>query len=182
MRWIDPKNWEPAFPAAFITGHLDRLAQECVRQGWQVAPQYAETYPLLRIFDPAAPHIGESATLVPGSATGVWKYRSSTGEDLAPHDAPARAAAKITRILTPYITAALAPRTEQPQAHDTPPPDHEPTTISELQERYAGVICWWGISTSEWWALIPRGPQWKIVSAPDTNSLIQAVIKACAGR
>ncbi|MEU8802884.1 hypothetical protein [Spirillospora sp. NPDC048819] len=51
-------------------------------------------------------------------------------------------------------------------------------TIAELQERFNGVVCWWGISTKEWWALIPGGTQWKIVNAPDPDDLIQAVLKA----
>ncbi|WP_157431047.1 hypothetical protein [Actinomadura macra] len=55
-------------------------------------------------------------------------------------------------------------------------------TVSELQEQYPGVVCWWGLATCEWWALIPDGMQWKIVNASTPDGLIHAVVRTCSGR
>ncbi|TMR26393.1 hypothetical protein, partial [Actinomadura geliboluensis] len=65
------------------------------------------------MFDPAVPDFGESITLVPGGTPGIWWYRSSAGEDLAPHTKPVHAAEQITRILTPYVAAVLAAKTHR---------------------------------------------------------------------
>lgn len=161
--------------------HLDRLAQEVIREGWKAVPRYDGPYPLLRVFDPAVPDLGESITLVPGTTSDIWWYRSSAGEDLAPHTKPILAAERITRILIPFVTAALAAQSHQRETADglRPAPRPHPgqphaTTVADLQER-SGVICWYGTHTEEWWALIPGGTQWRIVNAPDPEALIQAV-------
>ncbi|WP_141585869.1 hypothetical protein [Actinomadura sp. WMMA1423] len=106
MGWIEPKNLHTDASTTSITDHLDRLAQEVVRQGWAAVPRYEGPCPLLRVFDPAVPGFGESIMLVPGAAPDLWRYRSSAGEDLGPHTDPARAAGQVTRILTPFVTAA----------------------------------------------------------------------------
>ncbi|WP_433472144.1 hypothetical protein ACQPZP_25005 [Spirillospora sp. CA-142024] len=128
------------------------------------------------------PDFGESVTLIPGTSSNIWWYRSSTGEDLAPHTKPIRAAQRITRILTPFVTAALAARTHQREtsatALPTPPPDSDPSrarTIAELHARF-GVICWWGTHTKEWWALIPGGTRWRLVNAPDPDALARIIL------
>ncbi|GAA1872901.1 hypothetical protein [Actinomadura bangladeshensis] len=184
MRWIEPKNLNVGAPASSITVHLDRLAQEVIREGWKAVPRYEGPCPLLRVFDPAIPDFGESISLVPGTTPDIWWYRSSAGEDLAPHTRPGLAAERITRILLPYVTAVLAAQTHRWQTSDVPisvprPYTGQPhaKTIAGLQER-TGVICWWGTHTGEWWALVPGGTQWKIVSAPDPEALVQAVFKS----
>ncbi|TDD40593.1 hypothetical protein E1287_00955 [Actinomadura sp. KC06] len=58
-----------------------------------------------------------------------------------------------------------------------PDPSHA-ATIAGLQERFAGVVCWWGIYTYEWWAIVPGGTQWKIVNAEDPDTLVQQILKA----
>jgi hypothetical protein len=185
MGWVEPKNLNSAAPISSITVHLDRLAQEVIREGWKAVPRYDGPHPLLRVFDPAVPDFGESITLVPGTTRDVWWYRSSTGEDLAPHTKPIRAAERITRILIPFVTAALAARTHQQgtsgTALPTPPPDPDPSrarTIAELHARF-GVISWWGTHTKEWWALIPGGTQWRLVNAPTPDTLTQAILNTC---
>lgn len=175
--------WDAGNPPPPITAHLDRLAAEVVREGWQVVPRYDDPCPLLRVFDADVPHFGESITLVPGSTSGTWWFRSSTGEDLAPSDCPAHAAERITRILSPFVTAALAPRTRQKSAPGPPacPPEPDPSlsaTIAEVRRRFTGVVCWWGAYTGEWWALVPGGTRWRIVNARDPDKLIQAVLSA----
>ncbi|TDC71691.1 hypothetical protein E1200_01230 [Actinomadura sp. GC306] len=92
---------------------------------------------------------------------------------------------KITRILVPYITAVLAARTHGQAAVNAPcvdvPSTSDPAqaaTIAKLQERFAGVICWWDSSTREWWALVPGGTRWQIVNAPTSDDLVEAVLKA----
>jgi hypothetical protein len=184
MRWIESKNLNVGVPSSSISVHLDRLAQEVIREGWKAVPRYDGPCPLLRVFDPAVPDFGESITLVPGTTSGVWWYRSSTGEDLAPHTKPARAAERITRILVPYVTAALAAQSHQrgttgePRPVPRPHPDQpHAATVADLQDR-SGVICWYGSYTEEWWAIIPGGTQWQIVNAPDPEALIQAIFKA----
>ncbi|WP_344892254.1 hypothetical protein [Actinomadura meridiana] len=135
------------------------------------------------MFDRDVPNIGESVTLVHGTTPGLWWYRSSTGEDLAPHTQPVQAAKRVTRILIPYVTAVRAARSHQTQATGErcsppparPDPSHAPT-IAELQRRFAGVVCWWGAYTYEWWAIVPGGTQWKIVNAEDPDTLIQRVL------
>lgn len=184
-RWNEPLGRSASAPTSSVTTHLDRLSTEVAREGWQAVPHYDGPLPLLRVFDAAVPHFGESVSLVRESASRTWWYRSSTGENLAPYDRPGLAATRITRILIPFVTAVLAARTHQESAIDltcpdipsAPDPAHA-VTIARLQERFAGVICWWGVSTKEWWALIPGGTQWKIVNAPDPDDLIQAVLKA----
>ncbi|MFA1541966.1 hypothetical protein [Actinomadura monticuli] len=136
------------------------------------------------MFDPAVPDVGDSITLVPATTPDVWWYRSSTGEDLAPHTRPALAAERITRILIPYVTAALAARTHERRPAETarptplPHPDQpHAATIADLQER-SGVICWWGVHTEEWWALVPGGTRWRIVNAPDPEALLRVIARA----
>lgn len=115
-------------------------------------------------------------------------YRSSAGEDLAPHTKPVHAAEQITRILTPYVAAVLAAKTHRRETtgEQRPLPRPHPDqphakTIADLQDR-SGVICWWGSHTEEWWALVPGGTQWQIVSAPDPESLIETIANARARR
>lgn len=184
MRWIEAKNLNAGTPTSSISVHLDRLAQEVIREGWKAVPRYDGGCPLLRVFDPAVPDFGESITLVPGTTPDVWWYRSSTGEDLAPHTKPIHAAERITRILTPYVAAVLAARTHRrgttderrriPRPHPNQP---HAKTIADLQDR-SGVICWWGSCTEEWWALIPGGTRWRIVNAPDPEALIETIFRA----
>jgi hypothetical protein len=179
MVWDETQH--SAAPPPSTTAHLDRLAAELVREGWQVLRRYDEPRPLLRVFDADVPHFGESITLAP--ASGTWWFQSSTGEDLAPYDRPTRAAERISRILTPFVTAALAARTRQmprPE-HQDRPPDPDPSqsaTIAEVRRRFTGVVCWWGTYTGEWWALVPGGTRWQIVNARDPDKLIQAVLNA----
>lgn len=182
MGWIEPKNLHAGASASSMTSHLDRLAHEVVREGWKAVPRYEGALPLLRVYDPAVPGFGESITLASGSASDAWWYRSSTGEDLAPHTNPAGAAERITRILTPYVAAALAARARRPVRDGTalpiPPPDPgapHTDTIAYLRARF-GVLCWWGTHTKEWWALIPCAAQWRLVNAPASETLAQAIL------
>ena len=183
VRRIESKNLNAGVPTSSIAVHLDRLAQEVIHEGWKAVPRYDGPCPLLRVFDPAVPDLGESITLVPGTTPDIWWYRSSTGEDLAPHTRPVRAAERITRILIPYVTAALAAQSHRQERPDTPRPVPRPhpnqphaATIADLQNR-SGVICWYGTCTQEWWALLPGGTRWQIVNAPDPETLIERIFK-----
>ncbi|MEU8123915.1 hypothetical protein AB0C21_34845 [Spirillospora sp. NPDC049024] len=181
MGWIEPKHLPTGASASSITDHLDRLAREVVREGWEAVPRYEGTRPFLRVFDPAVPGFGESIALVPGAAPDLWCYRSSTGEELGPHTDPAGAAGQVTRILTPFVTAALARRARRPVrsgvALPAPPPDPDPSrtrTIADLHARF-GVVCWWGAHTKEWWALIPGAARWRLVNAPASEALAETI-------
>lgn len=188
-RWNEAQIRAASSPTSFATTHLDRLSAEILREGWQTLRRYDGPHPLLRVFDPEVPHFGESVSLVHEPTSRTWWYQSSTGENLAPYDRPGLAAAKITRILTPFVTAVLAARTHQttaieltcPDIPSAPDPAHA-VTIAKLQERFAGVVCWWGISTKEWWALIPGGTRWQIVNAPTPDDLVQVILKAHPNR
>ena len=185
MKWVEPKQRNVGAPASSITCHLDRLAEEVARQGWQAVPRYDGPHPLVHVFDRDVPQFGESITLVPGSTAGVWWFRSSTGEDLAPHTDPTHAARQITRILIPYVTAIRAARSHRTRrtgaSYPTPPAVPDPahvTTIAELENRFAGVVCWWGRYTYEWWAIVPGGTRWTIVNAEEPDSLLHEILKA----
>ncbi|WP_396446009.1 hypothetical protein [Actinomadura sp.] len=184
MRWLEPKNLNAGAPTSSVSVHLDRLAQEVIREGWKAVPRYDGSCPLLRVFDPAVPDFGESITLVPGTTSDIWWYWSSTGEDLAPHTKPMRAAERITRILVPYVTAALAAQSHQRETAGEPRPAPRPhpdqpyaATVADLQDR-SGVICWWGTHTEKWWATHPRRDAVEDRQRPDPETLIQTIFKA----
>ncbi|WP_344265013.1 hypothetical protein [Actinomadura napierensis] len=107
------------------------------------------------------------------------------GEDLAPHTKPSQAAEKIARILVPYVTAIQAARThhQHPRSGLRPPMrlDHA-AIITELQQRFPDVVCWWGAYTGEWWALLPGGTRWRLVSASDPGDLVQIIAEARSRR
>ncbi|TYB42512.1 hypothetical protein FXF69_32475 [Actinomadura chibensis] len=185
IRWIEPKPWSVHVPASSRKFHLDRFADEAVQEGWQVARRYDGPQPLVHVYDRDIPEFGESITLAPDLAPNRWWFRSSTGEDLAPHTKPAQAAKQVTRILIPYVTAVRAARSHQTQTtrrpSSTPPAVPDPThatAIAGLHERFAGVVCWWGAYTYEWWAIVPGGTRWKIVSAEDPDTLVHLILKA----
>ncbi|MEU9843109.1 hypothetical protein AB0C69_28245 [Actinomadura sp. NPDC048032] len=52
------------------------------------------------------------------------------------------------------------------------------TTIAELEKRFAGLVCWWGHYTYEWWAIVPGGTQWTIVNAEEPDSLLHEILRA----
>ncbi|MFA1544525.1 hypothetical protein [Actinomadura monticuli] len=56
---------------------LNRLARALRRRGWTVDRRYAETRPMLRVFFPDAPCLGDTVTIAAGD--GGWWYRSITG-------------------------------------------------------------------------------------------------------
>lgn len=165
--------------------HLDRLASELVREGWTALPRNSDTEPLLQVFDPDVPAFGESITVVPGATRGTWWFRSSTGEYLAPHTQPGLAADKVTRILIPYVTAALAARTRK-APESKPPNPGAPTNASpsaardatSTQEGQPDSPLWWSAHTRQWWGVVPGGTLWQLVSAPNQNDLAQAIAKA----
>lgn len=179
VRWNGPQNNYAAVPATPVTTHLDRLAEEITRKGWKAVPRYEGPQPLLHVVEPSVPEFGESVTLVPGTTCGLWWFRSSTGEDLAPHTKPDLAAARVIRILIPYVTTVLAARSHKqaPVPAAGPDPSHG-AAIAELQARFDGVVCWWGAYTHEWWAVVPGGTQWQIVNAQDPAALARAIINA----
>ncbi|MGI5422181.1 hypothetical protein [Actinomadura luteofluorescens] len=185
MKWVEPKHWNVAAPTSSITPHLDRLVEAVVREGWQAVPRYDGPRPLVHVFDRDAPQFGESITLAPGPVPRVWWFRSSTGENLALHTDPSQAARQITRILIPYVTAIRAARSHRAQRAGTPSPTPpavpDPahvTTIAELEKRFAGLVCWWGRYTYEWWAIVPGGTQWTIVNAEEPDSLLHEILRA----
>ncbi|MDL4816274.1 hypothetical protein [Actinomadura opuntiae] len=172
-----------AVPDSPKTDALDRLARELVREGWTAIPIYKGQQPVLHVFDKDVPHLGESVALVAEADT--WWYRSSLGENLAPHTKPFQAAEKIARILVPYVTAIQAARTQQrrlaqaPRSGLHPPmrPEHA-AIITDLQRRFPDVVCWWGAHTGEWWALLPGGTRWRLASASDPAGLVQIIAEA----
>ncbi|TDD40538.1 hypothetical protein E1287_00775 [Actinomadura sp. KC06] len=146
----------------------------------------------MRVMEPSVPQFSESVTLVPGGGrSSLWWFRSSTGENLAPHTKPDVAAARVVRILIPYVTTILAaqshrrPGAEAGRPHPTPPARPDPShgaAIAELQGRFDGVVCWWGAYTYEWWAIVPGGTEWQIVNAEDPSGLARAIIQARSRR
>ncbi|WP_433465934.1 hypothetical protein [Spirillospora sp. CA-128828] len=82
---------------------LNRLARALRRQGWTVDRRYSETLPILRVFFPGAPCLGESITITAGD--GGWWYRSSTGELLAPCSDLDLAVSRVTTVLRRWVSA-----------------------------------------------------------------------------
>ncbi|MCQ0006332.1 hypothetical protein [Actinomadura madurae] len=94
-----------ALPRPFAARRqLNRLARVLRRHGWTVDRRYAETLPMLRVFFPGAPCLGDSVTVVSGD--GGWWYRSSTGELLAPCWRVDLAVAQISTLLERWVSAA----------------------------------------------------------------------------
>ncbi|GAA3950153.1 hypothetical protein GCM10023085_35930 [Actinomadura viridis] len=87
--------------------YLHRLARAMRRYGWTTEVRYGQLLPtLLRVYSAAVPSIGESVTVV--RANGIWWYRASTGEWLAPCTNLQLATQRLSVLLTPWVTAALA--------------------------------------------------------------------------
>lgn len=110
------------------------------------------------------------------------------GREPGPAHQAARAAERITRILIPFVTAALAAQTHQRQTNETglptPPSDPDPIrarTITDLHARF-GVISWWGTHTKEWWALLPAGTQWRLLNAPTPDALTEVILHVRSAR
>jgi hypothetical protein len=80
------------------------LARALRRQGWTVDRRYLETLPMLRVFFPGAPCLGDSITVVGGD--GGWWYRSSTGELLAPCSRVDLAVSRISTLLERWVSVA----------------------------------------------------------------------------
>lgn len=83
---------------------LNRLGRALRRQGWRVDRRYGETLPVLRVYFPGAPTLGESITVAAGD--GGWWYRSSTRELLAPCADVDLTVSLITTSLERWVSAA----------------------------------------------------------------------------
>lgn len=104
-RVLIPPDALVALPRPFTARrHLNRLARTLRRRGWTVDHRYAETRPILRVFFPDAPCLGDSITVAAGN--GGWWYRSSTGELLAPCADIDLAVSRVTTALDRWISAA----------------------------------------------------------------------------
>jgi hypothetical protein len=66
--------------------HLDRLGEDLRRAGWSTVRRYDRPLPLLRVFSPALPEVGESVWVKPGVGGVPW-FIASTCDPLSPcHD------------------------------------------------------------------------------------------------
>ncbi|WP_152563814.1 hypothetical protein [Actinomadura welshii] len=100
-----PPDALAALPRPFTARRrLDRLARALRRHGWTVDRRYLETLPMLRVFFPDAPCLGDSITVVSGD--GGWWYRSSTGELLAPCSDLDLAVSQLSTLLERWVSAA----------------------------------------------------------------------------
>ncbi|TDD73490.1 hypothetical protein E1293_31280 [Actinomadura darangshiensis] len=104
-RVLVPPDALVALPRPFIARRqLNRLARALRRRGWTVDRRYAETCPMLRVFFPDMPCLGDSVTVAGGD--GGWWYRSSTGELLAPCADMDLAVTQVTTALERWIAMA----------------------------------------------------------------------------
>ncbi|WP_433228975.1 hypothetical protein [Actinomadura formosensis] len=86
---------------------LNRLARALRRHGWRAQRRYTGPRPVLRVFFPDAPCLGDSVTVTAGD--GGWWYRSSTGELLAPCSDVDLAVSLVTTSLGRWVSAAGSP-------------------------------------------------------------------------
>ena len=106
----------PLWPAApsLLDGlraqrHLRRLARLLRRRGWSAQARFGGAIPLLRVFDPRVPCIGDSVMVVQDEE-GRWWFKSGTGELLAPCDEVGAACVRIAELLVPWVVCALGGR------------------------------------------------------------------------
>ncbi|MFB4314757.1 hypothetical protein [Actinomadura sp. 21ATH] len=108
-------------PVPAITDDYRATAAACLdRLGWAVADtelvavtRYAEAVPMLRVFHPKLPNVGESISAVPVREDGadpVWWYRHSGGGRLAPCADPSRALECVFELLDLVIRIAHGER------------------------------------------------------------------------
>jgi hypothetical protein len=98
---------------SFAAEHLDQL-------GWAIADtelvavtRYAEAVPLLRVFHPALPCIGESVSVVPtenAKRSWEWWFRLSDGRLIAECDDLNRAVGQILEALDPILRVVARQR------------------------------------------------------------------------
>lgn len=86
--------------------HLEELGWAVAETELAAVARYAEAIPLLRVFHPSLPCIGESISAVPvcgqnGSAS--WWYRLSDGGLLAPCADPTCAVERLHEALAPIL-------------------------------------------------------------------------------
>ncbi|MDL4773622.1 hypothetical protein [Actinomadura xylanilytica] len=76
---------------------LDKLARDLGLLGWGTERRYEQMPPVLHVFAPDAPIVGDSVTVVRGAL--YWWYLSSTGAWLGPCSESWRAADSATALL-----------------------------------------------------------------------------------
>lgn len=153
---------------ARLPSGLMRLDEELHRLGWATSPRYGDALPSLLVYCAQTPHFGETVTVREGARPGEWWYVASGGERLAAYPNAALAAAKVTSTLLPWVNAALG----------HPPSPEQPLTIFELRRRLPDVPCWWGNRTREWWAMVGKGDDFRLVHAATVDELAQAIADA----
>ncbi|MFG1858616.1 hypothetical protein ACGFJT_42760 [Actinomadura geliboluensis] len=99
----------PSLPDAWrARRHLNRLARRLRRGGWTAQPRYDESPPLLRVFDPRVPCVGESVTAVRDGSG--WWFVSSTGGRLGACSDLEGTCAGVAASLVPWVVQALGGR------------------------------------------------------------------------
>ncbi|MFA1546611.1 hypothetical protein [Actinomadura chokoriensis] len=88
--------------------HLNRLARRLRRRGWAAQPRYGGSPPLLRVFDPRVPSVGDSVTTV-RDGDGWW-FASSTDDRLATCSDLDGACVGVAEMLVPWVVQALGGR------------------------------------------------------------------------
>ncbi|MEV4253791.1 hypothetical protein AB0J52_11555 [Spirillospora sp. NPDC049652] len=160
---VPPPNGEARLPSGLM-----RLDEELRRLGWATSPRFGDTLPSLLVYCAQTPNFGETVTVQPGTRPGQWWYVASGGERLADYPNAALAAAKLTSTLLPWVRAALG----------QPPSPSQPLTIFELRRRLPDVPCWWGHRTREWWAMVGKGDDFRLVHAATVDELARAIAAA----
>ncbi|MFI0353144.1 hypothetical protein [Actinomadura sp. 9N407] len=74
--------------------------------------------------------------------------------------------------------AILPPPSNAPREYRSAP--SQPLTIAELRHRLPGVLCWWGVWTHEWWALVQTSGDYRLVNATTVDGLARAITTALA--
>lgn len=107
-------------PSGDLATYRAMAAEQLDRLGWAIADtelvavtRYAEAVPLLRVFHPKLPMVGESISALPGQEDGrdsEWWYRLPDGNGLAPCADLPRTIERLFEWLDPVIRLAHGER------------------------------------------------------------------------
>jgi len=98
---------------------------------------------------------------------------------------PGRTEAHLTSTARPHVRSRSAAVKASGGSYGEPSDAHMstpflPMTVEELRHVLPGVLCWWGVWTREWWAVISTSAGYRLVNANTVQDLARTIAKALA--